>query len=145
MTKINELQKQIEKNQKSIKFTRVANVIMSFGFMALGIVACITLGASPVVTGLSKTFVRFGFPILGITATVMSNSWAIEKSIKLKNENESLKLEIEKENLKQKIQQLEEEQKLQNELKYDNVQTTQKTISNNLKEEVIEKQEEIVK
>lgn len=119
MIKINELQKQIEKNQKSIKFTHVANVIMSFGFMALGIVACITLGASPVVTGLSKTFVRFGFPILGMTATVMSNSWAIEKSIKLKNENESLKLEIEKENLKQKIQQLEEEQKLQKELKKD--------------------------
>ena len=143
MIKIDELKNQVEKNKKRIKNTNAANIAITLGSIGLGVAALVAFG--PVVTGITKTFVSLGVSVLTMLGVVASNSWAIKKTTKLKKENNGLSFQIEKREYEQKIQDMETQQQLQEELKNDNVQTTQNTVNKNVKEEVIEKQEEIVK
>ena len=115
---IKDLKQKVQNNTRKIKFTHIANILMSCGFMAIGIVACITIPVQPAFSFLSNVFVRWAFPILAMAATTLSNSWALQTTKELKDENESLTLEIEKEELKQQIQQLEAQKELQKELNY---------------------------
>lgn len=144
MIKIDELKNQVEKNKKRIKNTNAANIAITLGSIGLGVAALVAFG--PVVTGITKTFVNLGVSVLTMLGVVASNTWAIEKTGKLIKENKNLSDNIERIEYNQKIQTMEAQQQIQEELKNDNVQTTQNTINKNIKEEVaVKKQEEIVR
>lgn len=109
----------IKKNKTEIKLTNLANVAMTALFVGLGLGAFFFLkdATLPLFSEAGKLVVRVAFAVVASAATVMSNSWAIQRTVDLNKENKKLSYEAEKQEFLGKIAEFEGKALTQQEIK----------------------------